>query len=167
MFEAGLRQTSAGQSEDHRPRDFHFAFGFALLAVLLHTCALVVEFGRAAESVTLNSSTVPLLLLLMELGLLLNVAGLWLRKAAGMFVSLAGLSLAGIGYVIWYLQSRQILELLLSKSFPHSTPEAVPPHPFGLLGATWVNLVVLVMTGVLFVWVLKRLPGLAKAAPDV
>lgn len=167
MSKAGLRQHLAKQSVVHRPRDYQFAFGFALLAVLLHTYALIAEFGRVSGSVTLNASLVPLLLVLIESGLLLNVAGLWLRKAAGILLSSAGLVVSGVGYVIWYVQSRQILELVLSKSSRHSIPEAVPAHPFGLLGATWVNLVVLAMTGILFVWMLKRFFGLLKASPDV
>ena len=159
MFKTGLRQRAAKRLQNQQPRDFHFAFGFALLTVLLHTWALVAELTSAAESITLNSSSVPLLFLLAEFGLLLSVAGLWFRKTAGILISLAGLSICGVAHAIWYLQSQQILEILLSKPFYNSHPEAIPPHPFGLLGATWVNLVVLVMTGVLFIWGLKTLRG--------
>jgi hypothetical protein len=155
MCRIGLRQRAAERLQNQQPRDFYFAFGFALLAALLHTWALVAELTRAADANTLNSSIVPLLFLLIEFGLLLNVAGLWLHKAVGILISLAGLSICGAAHVIWYVQSQQILEILLSKSFYHSYPEAIAPHPLGLLGATWVNLVVLVMTCVLFIWELK------------
>lgn len=167
MFGAGLRHRAVRRSRDLQPRDFYVAFCFALLAVLLHTWALVAEFTRSAQSDTLNSSTIPLLFLLMELGLLLNVVGLLFRKTASLLVSLVALSISGVGYVMWYLQSQQILEILLSKSFYHSYPEAIPPHPFGLLGATWINLVVLVLTGILFIWEVKTFRSMVKATPDI
>ena len=157
MNGAGLRESATGRHGVRLPRDFHFALGFAVLAALLHTSALLAELVRASGSNALTSPVIPQLFLLIELGLLVNVAGLWLRKVTGILVSLAALSVAGLGYALWYLSSRQILELLMSKPFYHEFPQAVPPHPFGLVGATWVNLVVLVMAGVLFVWQLKRL----------
>lgn len=162
-----MRHRTAKRLPYRRPRDFNIAFGFALLAALLHTYTLITELKRAAEFNTSNTSTVPLLFLAVEFGLLLNVAGLCLRRAAGILISLVALSVSGVGHAIWYIQSRQILEMLRADSFYHSYPEAIAPHPLGLLGATWVNLVVLVITGILFVWDVKTLRGMMKAVPDV
>jgi prolipoprotein diacylglyceryltransferase len=154
-----------GFVSDRQPGDFHFALGVALLAAVLNTYALALEFAEAGEFRTLNSPTIPYIFLVIELGLLVNVAGLWVRKTAGMLVSMAALVSVGVGYVVWYAYSRQILELLLSKSFYHSYPEALPPHPLGLIGASWLNLVVLVISVVLFIWELKTIRGMMAAKP--
>lgn len=164
MSRAESHKRAAGRF-DQRPTDFHFAFGFAAAAALLHTYATAEHFKTLAEFKALTSPTTGLLFLLMEFGLLLNVAGLWLRRVNGMRISLAALSVTAAGYVAWYLYSRETLDLLLSKPFYHAHPEAVPPHPFGLMGATWVNLVVLVMTGVLFIWEVKTLRGMRRRTP--
>ncbi len=167
MFGTELRERAPRRLRYTQPDDRHFALVFALLAFGLHTYAVAVELTKAAESVTLNSSPLPLLFLLTELGLLLNVVGLRLRKAAGALVSPAGLSIALLAHAIWYLQSRPILEAVLSNPFYGAHPEAAPPHPLGLLGATWVNLVVLGMTCILFVRVAGRVFGTSRAASDL
>ncbi len=145
-----------------QPRDFHVALWFAALLLLLHTYAQVAEFRKAAEFTALTSSTIPFLFLLIEIGLLANVVGLWLRKAAGILISITALLVVCGGYAAWYGYSRQILNALSSKSFYLSYPEAVPTHHFGLIGATLVNIIVLAMTGVLLVWELKTLRGMLK-----
>lgn len=140
-----------------RPKDYNFTLAVAALAALLHTYALTAEFTALGRSVTLASPNILILFTLIELGLVANVVGLWLRRAAGVVLSLAGLAGVGVGYALWYVYSRRVLELLLSKPFYQSHAEAVPPHPFGLLGATWVNQAVLLLSCVLVVWTAKTL----------
>ncbi len=165
MSVTGVQRRVTGFVSAHQPGDFHVALGVAILAVVLHTYAQVSEFAKASELRTLNSPTIPYIFLIIEIGLLVNVVGLWVRKTAGMLVSMAALVGVGIGYVVWYAYSRQILELLFSKSFYHSYPEALPPHPLGLIGASWLNLVVLVISLVLFIWELKTIRGMVAAKP--
>ena len=86
MILAGLNKRAARRLDFHPPKDFYFAFGLAVLAALLHTYALLVEFSRAAEFRGLTSRTVAYWLLVIELGLLLNVVGLWLRKGASILL---------------------------------------------------------------------------------
>lgn len=159
MIEAGLKKAAAGHSADYLTKDFYPAFIFAALALLLHVCALAGEFSRAAGSRTLNSTTIMWLLTLMTPCLVANAVGLWVRRAAGLVVSIVALLAVGAGYITWYLYSRHLLEFLSSNPFYLQHPEAVPLHPFGLIGATWPNLVVLVMCGVLLVWEAKTLRG--------
>jgi hypothetical protein len=169
MSEAVLNQRAADGFHADQPKDFYFALGLAALLVLLHTYAYFTELAGGSAGVgTLNSPTIPYLYLLIDLGLLFNVFGLWLRKPAGILISIVSLSSVGVGYIVWYVYSRQILDLLLSKPFNqiyHLYPEAVPLHPFGLIGATWLNLFVLLMSGVLFIWELKTLRGMKAARP--
>ena len=86
--------------------------------------------------------------MVIELGLLVNVVNLWLHKTACTLVSLIALSIVALAYTIWYVYSRQILELL-SKPFYQLHPEAAPQHLFGLIGATGLNVVVMVMSFIL------------------
>jgi hypothetical protein len=152
----------SGRSYD-KPADFNFAFGVAVSAALIHSFALAAELYRAAESRSLISGSVTRLLLLIELCLLVNVAGLWARKATGMLASMVSLLVACAGYAGWYLYSRQVLLTLSSQPFYQLHPEGIPPHPVGLAGATWLNLLVLVITGVLLIWEAKTLRGMPRA----
>jgi hypothetical protein len=137
MFNERLGDEVAGRAAE-LPRDFNFALGVAALSALLHTSALAAEFYSSYESRALTSGIVPRLLVLIEVCLLVNVAGLWARRPSGLLVSLAALLGAGAGYAGWYLYSRQVLGSLSSQLFYRQHPEAVPPHPFGLVGATWL-----------------------------
>jgi hypothetical protein len=161
MVKAGTPERAASRRHEHHPKDFYFAFGFASLAALLHTYAQLTQFTMADDSEILTSSTIPYLFLLIELGLVVNLFGLWLRKAASMLISIIALSGVFVGYIAWYVYSRQILDRLLSKPFYHVYSGSVVPYPFGLLGATWLNLVVLVMSAILFVWAVKTLRSMS------
>lgn len=147
------------------PKDYYFALTVAALAALLHTYVLFAELTAVRGSVTLASPSVLIFFMVIELGLAANVVGLWLRSAAGTLVSVVALLVVGAGHALWYVYSSQVLALLLSKPFYNSHPEAIPPHPFGLLGATWVNQAVLLMACVLLIWAAKTLRSMMKAAP--
>jgi hypothetical protein len=165
MAEAASNSRTRRPSHYRRPKDYYFALTAAALATLLHTYALFAEVTAVGRSVTLASPAVLLFFTVIELGLAANLFGLWLRTAAGALVSAAGLLGAGAGYALWYVYSRQVLTLLLSKPFYISHPESVPPHPFGLLGATWLSQAVLLLACVLLVWTAKSLRAVMRAAP--
>jgi hypothetical protein len=135
--------------------DVYFTAVFALLTLLLQTYALIAEATRASQAQVLVAPTIPYIFLIVELCLTVNVVALWRRKAAGL-VSLLALAGVGAGYLLWHVYSRQVLALLSSKSFYQLHPEAVPAPPLDLIGATWLNVIVLVMTGVLFTWEVKQ-----------
>lgn len=157
MLGAGLRRNSAGRPHTQAVNRFHPALLLALTALLINTYSVATEINTAYEAVTYTAGTVQSLLLLIELGLLAGVTGAWLRRSPGAFISLAGLSLVGVGYTLWYAYSLQTLEYLTSKPFYRSYPEAMPPHLFYLVGAAWLNFVVLLVSGVLAVLEVKRL----------
>lgn len=164
MTEAVSNPRTQRLSYYRRPKDYNFTLAFAVLAALLHTYMLVAAFTTFSRSVTLASPGILLLFTIIELGLVANVVGLWLRRVAGVVVSLVALAGVGVGYALWYVYSREVLEFLLSKSFYHSHAEALAPHPFSLLGATWVNQAVLLMSCVLFIWTAKTLHSMTKAS---
>jgi hypothetical protein len=56
-----------------------------------------------------------------------------------------------------------MLEFLTSKPFYRTHPEAVPHHLFCLVGAVWINFVVLLISGALTVRQVKRLRGAPEA----
>ena len=163
MIQARLNKTLTSPLRDPHSKDFYSAFGVAILVLLLHTYTLIVEFSRASEVEAFTSHTVSPLLLIIELCLLLCVAGLWTRKVAGLLISLLSLLGTGSGYVFWYLDSRQFLEKLSSHPFYHLPAEAIPSHPFGLIGATWISVIVLTLSSVLLIWEAKTLRSLSKA----
>lgn len=147
---------------NQKPKDFYLALGFSILAVVLHTCALITEFTRIAEFRTLTSPTITYVFMLIELALIVSVLGLWSRKRTGLVTSIIALLCVGVGYGLWYVYSRQTLDFLLSKSFYQLHPETLPQYPLGLIQATWLNLVVLVISGVLCVWNIRVLRSMSK-----
>ena len=163
MIEAALGNGALARTHYQRPKDFHLALGVATLAVLLNTCALVTEFLRAAQSEISASPAVPRLLILVELCLVANVIGLCMRRAVGLFVSLAALLGASGGYALWYVYSQRILGMLSVEHFYSLHPEAVPTHPLGLLGATWLSLVVLALLCTLLIWVARTMLSAAHS----
>lgn len=164
MAEAGSSSQTQRLFQYRRPKDFYFTLGIAALAALLHTQALLAELTAVRAPMTLVSPAVLIFFAVIEVGLVANVFGLWLRSAAGAVASAAALLGVGAGYALWYLYSKQLLDLLLSKPFYQTHPEAVPPHPFGLLGATWVNQAVLLLACILLVWTAKTLRVMTKSA---
>src|ERR1051326_7370061 len=74
-----------------RMKDHYFALTVALLATLLHTCALFAEFVAVKISVTLASPAVLVFFIVIELGLAANVVGLWSRRSSGMLASVVAL----------------------------------------------------------------------------
>jgi hypothetical protein len=164
MAEAVSNPATQSPSYNCRPKDYNFTIAVAALVALLHTYALAAECASLGRSVTLTSPHILLLFTFIEFGLVANVVGLWLRRASGVVVSLVALAGVGLAYALWYVHSSQVLELLLSKPFYQSHPEIVPPHPFSLLGATWVNQAVLLMSGVLFIWTAKTLRFMTVAS---
>lgn len=162
MIEAGLNKRLAIPLPDPHSKDFYFAFGVASLALLLHTYTLIAEFARAHEVESLILHAVPPFLLIIEFCLLVSVAGLLIRNVAGLLISLLALVVTNIGYVIWYLASRPILEMLSAPPFYQLYAEAVPPHPLGLLGATTMNVLVLALSGVLLIWEAKTLRSMLQ-----
>lgn len=164
MTEAVSNSETQRLSYYRLPNDYNFTITLAALAALLHTYALVAEWTMLNRYGMLTSPNIFLLFTVIEFGLVANVVGLWLRRAAGVVVALVALASVGVGYAIWYVYSSQVLELLLSKPFYQSHAETIPPHPFGLLGATWVNQAVLLMSCVLFIWTARTLRFMLKAS---
>ncbi len=155
MFEPECNKRAIGHLSYQRPRDFHIAVGVAVLALLLNTYALVIEVFKTARFETLVSPALPRILLSLELCLLVSAVCLGVRKTIGLWISMTALIGVASLYLAWYLFSRKILALLTSSPFYHSHPEALQLHPFGLVGATWVNLAVFAISGILLIWEAK------------
>lgn len=156
---AGLYKRATGRRPGSLPADFYFALGLAIISVIANTYAQIAEFSRVSEFGTLTSSTIAYLYLVIETGLVVNLIGLYHRTATGLRVSIIALLSVVAGYAFWYIYSRQILESVLSNPAYQTHAEAVPDRIFGLMGATWLNLAVLIMSGVLLLWEMKTLRG--------
>lgn len=163
MTRTGAEARTKGSVREHYPVDFCFAFGFAVLALVLQTCALIAEFTRNSQFTTLVSPTIPYIFLMIEVCLAVNVVGLWFRKEASLVMSLLALAGVWAGYFLWYVYSRQVLNLLSSKSFYQLHPGAVSTYRLDLIGATWLNIIILLMASVLFIWEAKTIRSVKSA----
>jgi hypothetical protein len=145
-------------------RDLYFAIGVAVLTTAVHVSGEIVDQYKFFQSdlAILRSPTVPRLLLLSGMSLLICTLALCTRRLCGLIVSIFGLLMAGFGYIVWFVYSRWLLKVLAEKSL-YENQESLPPHPLGLVGAKWWNLVVLIMVASLLVWEIKTLAAILNS----
>lgn len=141
--------------------DFYFALLFAICATTLNTFGLILDTLKPHDIEILTSYTVPLLLVFVEFFLLVATCSLCIKKSKRSLISSFSFVAILTVYLIWYLYSQHVLGFLLSKPFYQQHREALAPHPLGLIGAKWWNLIVLTMVGILLMWEVR---GLTRAA---
>jgi len=88
------------------------------------------------------------------IALIINAACLCFRRNIGLIVSLLALVWVGVEYGQWYSLSLKV------KAVTEDYSRLSTPHTAGLYGATGWNIVVLVVTVVLFIWEMKMLVGI-------
>lgn len=149
-------------------KDVYLTIGVAVLTAALHICGMIVGTGlfQFDEIGTFMSPVVARSHLVIGLSLIINVVGLWSRKATGMLVSMLALMVAGVGYLMWYMYSYWLLNRLKATTFSQIPLEAVPHYPYGLVSSGWWNVAVLVLIVALFVWEVKTLRGILTRSPE-
>lgn len=136
-------------------KDFYCAAGAATLATALHTYWLFVDLTKPLEELEiLRSPFLPRLLLFMWLCLLVSTVALWTRRLGGLLISMIGLAAVLAGYLFWYINTSQFSKLMPVDSLYHEYPRTL-----GMLGASWWNVVVLVLASLLFIWEAKTFVG--------
>ncbi len=93
------------------------------------------------------------------LAFLLCVVGLALRSRPGLIVSILSLTSVIFLYVGWYKTSYREWKLIWEFS---PSPEFIPSHPLGLLGATWFDIAILFAVMVVLTWQIKLLIGTSR-----
>jgi hypothetical protein len=115
-------------------KDFYCAAATATLTTALHTYWLAIEVAKpVGELEILRSPFIPRLLLFVWLCLLVSTVALWTRRLGGLLVSMVGLIGVLGGYLLWYINTSQLLKLLMMDSFYQEHPEAIPLRTLGLL----------------------------------
>lgn len=134
--------------------------GLAIIALgaALHVYQLVLE-ARALESASpfLTNTFFAWLQIVLLFALLLAAAGLVMRTRGGLVCSVMGLIGVLLGYLWWFGFSYRNLHLFDDDPIYTQHPELVPPSSFGLIGARWWDLVLLILFIGLLVWEIKML----------
>ena len=136
--------------------DRHFALllAFAGLSLAIHFLGTVLKLNSVSQSPLpiLRSPTVTWLLVAMVVFLTINLIATSFRTRIGLLVSIFSLAATGLAYLLWFALTRSDRELYQRDPFYRLHPEAMIPHPLGLVEARWWNLVVLAMVAILLIW---------------
>lgn len=127
-----------------------------LIANVTHL-AYVIGVGHglssANDTFTVSGSSNFLILLRVGItaGLFICAAGLVLRRSSGVFASMLGITWVFLAYAWW---RHKTLALLRSAEVDNYSEAYSPDLPLvaGLWGATWVDLLVLAVAALLFIW---------------
>jgi hypothetical protein len=129
---------------------------FLALATLMHTAyeAVRIEETRASSGfLTDFPYTLNGLHLMISLGLALCAVGLWLPRRSGLCMSLTALAFVLLIYGYWHLRTtRYLKEFAETRNYNRLQAEVGLFH-----GATRWDFVILVLVGVLFLWLIRRL----------
>jgi hypothetical protein len=143
----------------NRPRltDLPILMGFilAVLGLGFNSFQLSGELLRVAHTRTGHPGASNLHALLI-LGFLLSIVGLVLRSRVGLILSILSLTFVLFLYAKWYQFSYGLWKLIHEFS---PSPEFIPPHPLGLLYASWLDIAILFAVVVVLAWQIKFLIG--------
>lgn len=118
--------------------------------------ALKCQFSKG--EIIQTNTTFAYRLLRIALLLIVSAIGLASRKVIGICISALALAWTGIEYLFWYAWSSRILQEAGLSSFPVGTT-----HMFGLEGARWWNIVVLIGTLALLLWEIIAISNIVRS----
>jgi hypothetical protein len=135
-------------------QQFARILAFAVLALAIHFLGTVLKLNSVSQSplLILRSATVSWLMVAMVVLLTANLIGISFRTRSGLLVSIFSLAATGLAYFLWFALTQPDREIYQSDPFYRLHPEAMIPHPLGLVEARWWNLVVLAMVVILLIW---------------
>jgi hypothetical protein len=145
------------------PRDIKLAISVAVSAATLYVFFIAFETYRRIELIESGvfiDTTIPNMQKRIGLALIVSAVGLWSRRGVGLLISALALLWVGKEYLSWHLYSREFLSALNVSEFSQLHPEAVRHHAGNLVYATSWDLIVLIVTVVLFAWEVKTLAGI-------
>lgn len=140
-----------------------FGVIIAIFGVIAHAYQYAIEWQSLQPAAGIYILTSPFFALLQlflafsflacGIGLLLHIG----RKRAGLIVSILGIVGVLLGHIEWYVFTRHSLPNLERELLRAQSPEMIPPHPFGLIGARWWDAAILLCSAILLIWELKVL----------
>jgi hypothetical protein len=135
-------------------------FGLAVVTVaaILHAYQLVLESRIIEEARPFHAELFPgRLHLFLLLAFLIIAAGLLIGTRVGLVCSLLGLICVFVGHFGWLSYSYKVLHVVNQDGLYERHPDLRPPSLFGLVGARWWDLVLLLLFVVLLAWEIKTL----------
>lgn len=141
---------------DQRKNLVLFGLSVVTVAAILHAYQLVLEF-RIIEDAPHADRFPARFHLFLLLVFLLIAAGLVVGRRAGLVCSVLGLICVLLGHVAWLSSNHRMFQAMNQDGFYERHPELRPPSLFGLVGARWWDLVLLILFLALFVWEIKIL----------
>ena len=146
------------QTQDLNTSSVLVGLGIVALGAARHFYQLVVEQRAIERAVPFLTNTFLLWLqVVLVLCLILTALGLAARSRVGLSCSILGLLGVLVAHVGWYDYSSRTLKVFTDDPIFLEHPEIIPPNSFGLIGARWWDLVLLILLVSLLVWEIKAL----------
>jgi hypothetical protein len=150
------------------PKEFNLAISVAVLIAALNALWVAYRVGYSYGEVgcgyPCTSEHQDYSLLLMQcriaVALTLIATGLCFRRVIGFIGAVLATAYVGKEYLWWYFDSWQRLKEIGVRDFSQLPAPHEIQHAGNLYGATWWNVLVLVVTAALFVWEMKTLTRL-------
>lgn len=147
------------------PRGYKLAFGIAALTCALNALWVAYQigysYGQAGCGYPCTSGHQDFIQLLIQLritiALIVIVFSLFSRRVAGFLISILALSYIAAEYIWWYFDSLRWLKEIGVGDFSKLPAPHEIQHAGNLYGATWWNLMVLVVAIILLTWEMKVL----------
>ncbi len=124
-----------------------------VVSMALHSIRLYreIEFARR-----FGVPAKPLHVLLI-LAFVFSATGLLLRSRVGLTLSIFGLGFVLLLYAGWYEYSYRLLKVISEGVVAPPQRDIVPPHPLGLVDATWLDIAILFAVVIMLAWQVKFL----------
>jgi len=144
-----------------------FAVMVAVTGVTAYIYASVVEWqSQTGELIVLTSPFLPRLWIFLIISFLIAGTGLLLKRKGGVVISLLGLLGVLLGHLVWFFYTTSTIKFLEKEPQYIRHPELLPQHTWGLGGAEWWNIAILLGSIVLLVWEVSILAQKRKENPS-
>jgi hypothetical protein len=153
MVELSRNGTAEKWSLANRP--IALGLAVAVFGAGLHLIQFYREIQRLQSAIEVTSpSRLDLFLIL---PFTLCVIGLLMRSRLGLVLSILSLGFVCFVYAKWYEYSYRLLKVISEGVVAPPRQDIVPPHPLGLVDATWLDIGILLAVLVVLAWQIKFL----------
>jgi hypothetical protein len=133
-----------------------------MCGAILHSIQLyreILRFDQMMKSAVLvdRSPFFARLHGLLVLAFFICVVGILLRSRPGLILSISSLIFVLLIYAHWYEFSYRDLKLIRESGYVGIPVEVIPPHPLGLVSASWLDIGILFAVVIVLAWQVKFL----------
>ena len=135
-----------------------FGLALVIVAVVLHANQLVLESRIIEETRPFHADLFPgRLRLFLLIAFLFIGVGVVIQRRAALVCALLGFVGVFAAHIVWLLYSNMMLHELNVDGLYERHPELRPKSLFGFVGARWWDVVIVILSAALCIWLIKTL----------